>query len=201
MNIQIAKSDVKNQIVYGVVYEPNDIDTDGETMDVKAVQQACWSFMSKKDAFLIDIQHNLEKSGCYVVENFIAREGDPDFKVGSWVMGVKCPDDVWKQVLAGELNGFSLYGQTLKSPRRVLVSVAKQLVGTTEESTIDIFPPHSHAFIVNLDVDGHIVSGRTDTVFEHNHLIKYGTATETNVDHNHRISLDVDADSGIEELL
>lgn len=181
------KADEEHQVVYGVVYAPNIVDTDWETMTADEVQDMAWRFLATQEPDNIDLQHNLKKSGCYVVESFLARPGDPDFPEGSWVLGVKCPDDIWEQVKNGTFNGFSLYGTVTKYPVTALLEVAKQITGFTESSTVDILPKHEHTFIVNVDNGGKIVSGKTDVVLGHSHLIRMFTATESELDHNHRI--------------
>jgi len=188
-NLPVTKIDKDNQIVYGVVYEPYAIDTDGETITKDHVAKMAWDFISNGYYANIDIQHNFEKSGACVVESFITRKGDPDFPEDSWVMGVKVPDTVWEQILSGELNGFSLAGPSSKSPARVLVEIDKQIVGITENSTIDILPTHKHNFVVNYNQSGIVVSGKTDTVLDHFHVIKAETACEKSLDHSHRFKV------------
>jgi len=180
----------ESQIVYGEVYIPEQIDTDHETMSAEDVEKMAWDFLSSGRVDSIDIQHDLEKSGCTVIESFISRKGWKPFNDGSWVLGVKCTDEAWKQVKSGELNGFSFYGTVKKYPAKVLIEVAKQIVGDTENSTVDIIPDHNHTFIVNIDNKGNIVSGKTDTVLAHSHYILRGTATEIDLDHNHRLTME-----------
>jgi len=189
-NRKVLKTDKANQIVYGEVYSPYHIDTDREAMRPEDIRKAAWGFLANGKVDNIDIQHSLQKSGCQVVESFIAREGDPDFIAGSWVLAVKCPDDVWDKVLKGELNGFSFYGTVEKYPATVLVQVTKQMAGVTEKSTHPMVPEHEHTFIVNMDNLGAIVSGRTDSVQGHWHPITKGTATDLSLDHVHRIVLE-----------
>lgn len=180
----------EDQVVYGEVYIPNRVDTDHEAMSPEDVEKAAWEFLSTGKTSKIDVQHDLEESGCQVVESFIAREGWEPWVDGAWVMGVKCPDNIWKLVKSGDLNGFSFFGVSKKVPAKVLVEVAKQITGITEENTEEILPPHDHTFLLNLDNKGNIVSGNTDVVMEHSHKIKHGSATEEEVDHRHRLVLE-----------
>lgn len=186
----ITKENDELQVVLAEVYVPNRIDTDHETMSAEDVRDMAYEFLATGKIFKIDVQHDMLESGCQVVESFIARPGDPDFVEEAWVLGVKCTDEIWEAVKAGELNGFSFGGTTQKYPAKVLVEVAKQIAGITEKSTVDIIPVHDHTFIVNIANDGSIVSGKTDMVQEHFHLIVRGTATESELDHNHRIVLE-----------
>ena len=183
-------SKTEDQVVYGEVYVPNRVDTDHESMSEEDVEKAAWEFLSTGKTSKIDIQHDLAESGCQVVESFIAREGWEPWVENAWVMGVKCPDDIWKLVKSGDLNGFSFYGNSKKVPAKVLVEVAKQIAGVTEKNTEEILPSHSHTFVINLDDKGNIVSGKTDVVMEHSHPIKHGTATEDELDHRHRVVLE-----------
>jgi hypothetical protein len=180
----------EDQVVYGEVYVPDRVDTDHETMSADEVEKMAWEFLAKGKTNKIDIQHDLIESGCDVVESFIARKDWEPWVEGAWILGVKCPDEIWKAVKSGDLNGFSFYGTSKKVPAKVLVEVAKQIAGTTEENTEEILPPHIHTFVINLNHGGDIVSGKTDVVMEHSHPIKHGTATEEELDHRHRLILE-----------
>lgn len=188
-NLPVTKLDKANQIVYGVVYEPYAIDTDGETISKEHVALMAWDFISSGYYTKIDIQHNFKESGATVVESFVTRKGDPDFPEDSWVLGVQVPDAIWEQVLSGELNGFSLAGPASKTPAKVITEIEKQIVGITEKSTIDILPSHEHTFIINYDKDGRVVSGKTSTVLDHFHTIVAETATMKSMDHSHRFEV------------
>ena len=62
------------------------------------------------NGFGIDVNHQNDdvSAGVKIVENFIARADDPDFVEGAWVIGVHVlDDDIWNDILSGELNGFS----------------------------------------------------------------------------------------------
>ena len=109
--VAFKKSDSKKQIVFGEVYVPNVKDTDGNFMTAETIEKMAHNFLEDSKNSQISKSHdgNADK-GC-VVESFIAREGDPDFAVGSWVVGVHVPDtEIWKQIEKGELTGFSIEG-------------------------------------------------------------------------------------------
>lgn len=187
--LPLTKLDKANQVVYGVVYEPYAIDTDGETISKEHVLNMAWKFISDGHYLNIDVQHNFQKSGAVVVESFIARKGDQDFPEDSWVLGVKVPDNVWEKILSGDLNGFSLAGPASKSPARVIVEIEKQIVGVTENSTEDILPIHKHNYVINYNIEGRVVSGKTDSVMGHFHTIKAETVSEKSLDHSHRFEV------------
>ena len=181
----ILKNEVE-QIVYGEVYVPLLVDTDMEAMTADEVAKACWNFNSKNISENIDQQHNLIKNGCVVVESFIARKGDPDFAVGAWVMGVKCTDEAWQKVLKGEFNGFSFYGRSERTTRKVSIEVDTHKQGYTSNSLYPDIPTHNHKFEVFTDLSGNIIFGETSKSLEHTHKITAGTATNLELNHTHR---------------
>ena len=90
---------------------PDRKDTDGNFMTAATIEKMAHDFMAQSRNSKISKGHdgNTDK-GC-VVESFIARESDPDFIAGSWVVGVHVPDaKIWKSIEAGELTGFSIEG-------------------------------------------------------------------------------------------
>lgn len=191
--VKITKTDKIHRIVKGVVYTAGDVDTDQETMTKEEVQQACWNFLALRKEKNIDIQHDWQQSGCYVVESYLTEDNDPNFPENSWVMAVKCTDEIFDKVVKGELNGFSFGGYSNKTVRRVMMEVAKQIVGETEHNlNKDVIPEHSHTFIIWYDNDGKIVKGHTDTVQSHSHTISYGTATDKTLGHSHRVDISED---------
>lgn len=188
--VKIAKTDKIHKIVKGIVYTANDVDTDGETMSVEDVQKAAWNFLAQRKEKNIDLQHDWQESGCYVVESYVTEKGDPNFPENSWVMAVKCTDDVFEKVINGELNGFSFGGYSQKFVQRVMLEVAKQIIGETNENlNKDVIPSHKHTYIIWYDNDGKIVKGHTDTVQDHSHTISYGTSTDRALGHSHAVDI------------
>jgi hypothetical protein len=180
----------EEQIVMGPVYVPDSIDSHGESMTAESLKEMAYEFLMTGKVQKIDIQHNFEESGCKVVESFIVRKGDPDFKEGTWVLGVKITDtDTWEKVKKGELNGFSFAGPVLKETRKVLVEVTESVKGMTEMSTIDSVPSHFHDFFLKFNDDGMIKDGKTSENMGHWHVIRASDSTEKELDHAHRIKI------------
>ena len=110
--ITFSKSVKPEQIVFGEVYKPDEKDTDGNFMSRETIAKMAHDFLSKQRNAQISKGHSGAKDKGCVVEIFIVREGDPDFKAGSWVVGVHVPDvEVWKSIEAGDITGFSIEGQ------------------------------------------------------------------------------------------
>ena len=109
--VDFKKSDAKKQIVYGEVYVPDRRDTDGNFMTAETIEKMAHDFMKNARNSQISKSHDGNTNKGCVVESFIARENDPDFIAGSWVVGVHVPDAaVWKSIESGELTGFSIEG-------------------------------------------------------------------------------------------
>lgn len=188
---QIVIKSEEKRLVYGEVYAPMQLDTDGEAMTADAVEQMAFDFMLNGRTTKIDVGHNYKESGCYAVESFIARKNDPDdFLEGAWVLGVKiAPDDLWEAVKKGEINGFSFAGKAEKVPTTVKATITKQLEGLTEKSDVDILPPHEHSITIKFDEESNVIPTETGYDLEHSHPVLRTTATELEMDHAHRMIL------------
>jgi hypothetical protein len=186
----VIKSE-ERRLVYGEVYAPWQIDTDGETMSPEEIERMAHKFLSAGRTNKIDIQHDGIESGALVVESFMARKDDPDgFVVGSWVLGVIIPEGPWGAVKSGELNGFSFAGSVAKQKTKAKVKVTKRLVGKTEKSAKDgLLPAHQHSVDLSFDGSGSIIDGGTDVILGHSHGVGHTTATGAAMDHSHRLIL------------
>ena len=175
----------EEHLVFAEVYVPNVPDTDGEFMTTESVKSMAYQFMRDFNLKNIDVQHdNVLVDGACVVESFIARESDPEFIVGSWVVGVHVPDETtWQQIKRGELNGFSLEALVSRHPTQLTLEVPPVIRGTTNEVN-----GHSHEFFVTYDVVGNFVGGTTSHVDGHHHNIARGTLTEDSMLHHHTFS-------------
>jgi hypothetical protein len=183
--VLIKRVDNEKQVVYGEVYAPFVLDTYGEFMLPHDIELMAHRFMRLDLAQTIDTQHDNVPNGSYPIESFIAREGDPDYTPGAWVLGVKVPDaKIWNMVKRGDLNGFSF--QSLVKPKDVEVSyeVMRDHVGSTQRSA-----DHEHVYFVQLDDMGRVIGGKTDTVNGHSHEIRGASVTETASGHSHRFFL------------
>lgn len=118
--VKIAKMYAPKRIVIGEVYVPYDpsdpdtVDTHRHAALAEDIEKAAYRFMEEMNLKNIDQQHNFVSGYGYVVESYIAKEGDPNFKPGSWIIGVKVTDDeVWTKIEKGEITGFSLAGSAV----------------------------------------------------------------------------------------
>jgi len=112
---KLQKNEQKH-IVYGIVYAPEQEDSQGDIADAETIEKASQEFMKHLNLHHIDRQHNQEFQQAYVVENWIVRQGDELFgeDVGSWAMGIKIEDEfLWERCLSGDITGLSLYGEAI----------------------------------------------------------------------------------------
>lgn len=180
----IMKQDAEQQLIYGEVYAPGPPDSQGDFMVPAEIQKMAHDFLRRGLVTKIDLSHSRKESGCCIVESFIARDGDPHFIAGSWVIGVHVPDDIWPLVKSGELNGFSLDGEGFRVPTEVRMEVPEVLSGQTDD--VD---GHTHTFFVKFSDEGVFLGGVTDAGPDgHFHRIVRGTLTETEAGHAHRFS-------------
>lgn len=107
---KIAKTDVYRRLIYCEVYVPNMIDAHGNYMTEDDVAELAHNYLASGATDHVDYEHdNRVDRGCYVVESFVAREGDPDFAPHSWVAAIYVGDEeMWGKVLNSEITGVSI---------------------------------------------------------------------------------------------
>lgn len=185
-NVQfsIANVDEGRRIVFGQVYQPNKIDAKGWFMEADEVEKMAHRYMRQNNLRnSIDTNHDNISNGCYPVQSFIAREGDPDYVVGSWVLAVKITsNEMWDKIINGEINAFSMEIFVKKVPATATVEVTPTQLGKTEPAE----DGHIHYYIAEIDDSGFIVGGRTSVSAGHSHEIKVNSVTETSDNHTHR---------------
>lgn len=115
---KIMKVDKAQQIVGGVIYEPEEVDTQGDYTDAKEIEKAMYRFMEKyaTDAKRIRINHKGKRYHFPIMEVFQAegdgtKKGGEILKAGTWWLEVKVTNPtIWKMIENKELEGFSMGG-------------------------------------------------------------------------------------------
>ncbi|EJV42168.1 hypothetical protein IEK_05834 [Bacillus toyonensis] len=111
--VKVIKSDDEaERLVYGIVYEPDTIDSHGDFADEKTIEKAAHEFMLKYRQ--IDKNHDFVAGVGEVVESYIAPadmelNGEP-VKKGTWILTTKADEETWEAVKKGEFQGYSLAG-------------------------------------------------------------------------------------------
>lgn len=106
------------QLVGGIVYEPDVVDSQGDSASAKEIEKAQHDFLEcvARGESGVGIMHT-EEAGprVSIVECAIAhdtfRMGNQQIKKGTWFMVVKIHDpEIWAAVKAGKYTGFSMGG-------------------------------------------------------------------------------------------
>lgn len=109
--VPVEKGD--EHIVYGVVYEPDTVDAQGDQANAEEIKKAAYDFMEHVQTF--KVMHKGKKVKIKILENFIAPVNftiaKRTIKKGSWVLVTRVLDSkVWKDIKAGKLTGYSMAG-------------------------------------------------------------------------------------------
>jgi hypothetical protein len=130
--------------------------------------------------YIIDVEHDLvdvTNQKAYVVESFIARPGDPDFVEGSWVVSMKIvDDDLWADVLAGRINGYSYQARVEMFPVLFQHFRPRVVSGVTSPDPVD---GHTHTYTVVLNAINRPITGGTSETQGHAHTITSHTVTDS----------------------
>jgi len=109
--LPIEKGD--EHIVYGIVYEPDTKDAQGDQASADEIQKAAYDFMENVQTF--KVMHKGKKVKVKILENYIAPVdftiAKKQVKKGSWVLVTRILDSkLWKDIKAGKLTGYSMAG-------------------------------------------------------------------------------------------
>jgi len=109
--LPIEKGD--EQIVYGIVYEPDTVDAQGDQANADEIKKAAYRFMENVQTF--KVMHKGKKVKVKILENYIAPVdftiNKREVKKGSWVLVTRILDKkLWKAIKAGNLTGYSMAG-------------------------------------------------------------------------------------------
>ncbi|HHL73204.1 MAG TPA: hypothetical protein ENJ29_11915 [Bacteroidetes bacterium] len=117
---RILKVDAEKRMVYGIVYAPGEVDTEGDTMEAEEIEKMAYNFMAKRRTTNVDLQHDFEGDEGFVAESWLVRKNDPLFSEepeGAWAVGIKVTnDDTWEAVKKGDIGGLSMGGFSEAEP-------------------------------------------------------------------------------------
>lgn len=171
------------RVVYAELIIPEYLNTYNDFHTERSVREFAYAYMIH--GFSVDLEHQggALDGRAYVVESFVARDSDPDFIPGSWVIGVYVPDDeLWQDILDGEINGFSYRAMTYAVDAEIDAPFTSMHFGITEPDPID---GHAHGYFVLVDSDDKIIFGGTENAQDHEHPILRHTFTEEASGHVH----------------
>lgn len=109
----ISKSDDDERIVFGVVYEPDVEDTQGDYATAEEIRKAAYSFMENGQIY--KVMHKGVAVDICVLETYLApvefQMGGETVTKGSWVLGSRIPKgELWIDIKSGEHTGYSMAG-------------------------------------------------------------------------------------------
>ena len=114
LKILKSESQLKKGLVFGIVYEPNVLDSHGDYTDASEIEKAAHNFLPNA---MINLNHEDNSPDIEVVESYIARcdfsldGSDEVIKEGSWVLVTRVNDEELKKSIEnGEFTGYSLEG-------------------------------------------------------------------------------------------
>jgi hypothetical protein len=147
--IQIRKSDAEKGVVYGIVYAPDEVDSQGDFADAAAIEKAAYGFMKARNTNNVDKDHSFQNEDAYVAESWIVKAGDPIFPQepeGSWAVAIKLEsEELKKAAKAGELSGLSMAGKAMRE------SVEKQEGPSAFKSLIGAIGDAISGFWIHMD--------------------------------------------------
>lgn len=114
----IFKKDDDQQLIGGIVYEPDVIDAQGDSASAQEIAKACHNYMIKSRVTGLMHEKALKEDQIVMVENFLAPvdyfEGTQFVKRGSWVMVHKVLDKkLWKEIKEDKYTGYSMAGRAV----------------------------------------------------------------------------------------
>lgn len=119
-HVAIQKFDEVQGIVYGIVYAPEQVDSQGDFAKADEIRNAAYKFMKNRYIPQIDKEHDGQVKPAFVAESWIVKSGDPLFPTespGAWAVGIKLEDpDLISAVQKGEIAGLSMAGTATKIP-------------------------------------------------------------------------------------
>jgi hypothetical protein len=143
----IVKTDAALKRAYGIVYAPDQEDSQGDFATANEIRKAADNFMAEGRSKNVDTHHNFEKTDAYVAESWLVRKGDPLFAAepeGAWAVGIQVTSDrLWRGLEKGELSGISLAGMAQTSPAQKeeapgwLPKILEKLTPTKKELPMD----------------------------------------------------------------
>lgn len=122
--VQLKQDADEERKAWAPVLIPNETDKQGDVIPPGEIETAAHDFLAKFRN--IDTDHDLLEGKGTPIESWTLKEDQtfsiPDggetreYPEGTWMLGVQFNDAAWERVKAGELSGFSIYGEAENIP-------------------------------------------------------------------------------------
>lgn len=115
-----SEEDQDEHYILGIVLEPDEVDSQGDTITASVIRQAAHTYM--EDFGNVGLQHQTFVNGkIKILESYIcpcdATIGGQLVKAGTWLMGFRVLDkSIWEAVKEGLLTGLSIGGSGIRVP-------------------------------------------------------------------------------------
>jgi len=101
INFRVVAKDAEKQVIYGIVFEPDYVDMDGDYVTKEDIENAAHEYLINSRKIKLSHQIDIDNV-CDVVESYVApvdlKYNEHIVKEGSWVIGIKIWDtDLWKE--------------------------------------------------------------------------------------------------------
>ncbi|WP_229204401.1 XkdF-like putative serine protease domain-containing protein [Campylobacter anatolicus] len=141
LRVDFKKSDDEQGVVYGIVYVPDEVDTQGDCANANEIKKAAYNFMKRADlGYCVDVNHDFNITNAYICESWIVKSKDEFFsEIGAWAVGIKLEDEDLKQMVKnGAITGLSMYGSGIiksaepDTTKGGVMAVLKEFFGSSE---------------------------------------------------------------------
>jgi hypothetical protein len=113
IDIRILKKDAAKRRIYGVVYEPNVTDTQGDWANEEVIERAAHRFLRMGLVRMVDEEHSMVPGSGTVIESFILRGEMENFEgiaKGAWCVVIEPAEGVDIDKYEGlSLAGYGTY--------------------------------------------------------------------------------------------
>lgn len=115
--VDLKKYNLEKGLVYGIVYMPDEVDSQGDFTSSEEIERAAHEFLPQA---AMNLHHTDKEANVTVVESYIAPcdlkfDSGELVKKGSWILVSKVNDaDLLKSIETGEITGYSLEGTCMK---------------------------------------------------------------------------------------
>lgn len=116
--IKVDAPDTDERYILGVVLEPDEVDSQGDTISAEEIRDAAHLYMQEHGN--VGLQHQtFVNDKIKILESYIAPAdfeiGGQKVKQGTWLMAFRVLDDsIWKAIKSGLLTGLSIGGTGLR---------------------------------------------------------------------------------------
>jgi len=141
--VKIAKVDEEKGLVYGIVYEVEKEDAQGDLASAIEIEKAAHNFLKSLNNRNVDTQHNFKGEGACVVESWIVRKGDeifPDATPGAWAVTIELEkEELKKAVKNGDYTGLSMAGTAIREDIAITDKSLTETIKSVFENVLKSF--------------------------------------------------------------